>query len=68
MTPSVRLSPSSLHPPCPHVSLTAIFLEKKKIYQTQERGKYELDAQYSEAAEVELPFVVEQQESLPTSI
>jgi hypothetical protein len=41
---------------------------KKKIYQTQERGKYELDAQYSEAAEVELPFVVEQQESLPTSI
>jgi hypothetical protein len=66
MTPSVRLSPSSLHPPCPHVSLTAIFPEK--IYQTQERGKYELDAQYSEAAEVELPFVVEQQESLPTSI
>jgi len=67
MTPSVRLSPSSLHPPCPHVSLTAIFPGKKN-YQTQERGKYELDAQYSEAAEVELPFVVEQQESLPTSI
>jgi hypothetical protein len=43
-------------------------LSGKLNYQTQERGKYELDAQYSEAAEVELPFVVEQQESLPTSI